>query len=252
MSASEALPFTTSGRCCSDLKLDRLLNGELDEEAAASLRVHLEGSVACRRRLDELEAARAAWRAEAPALDLEALRAPRGASSSPSAPPRSRGRVPFLVAAGSGLAAAAAAVLLSVGVGTPAVDEVRTKGDGAALSFHVLHDGVARAGRDGEVVAPGDRLRFTVRVAEDAHVVVLGRDASGAVSVYAGPAAVARGERPLADAVELDDVLGDERLFLFACAAPPAIDALKAAVATDAPRAEGCVVDVARLVKVAR
>ena len=76
----------------------------------------------------------------------------------------------------------------------------------------------------GATVAPGDRLRFRVGTARDGYVGIVSIDGAHGVTSYLPPAgplpAVKEGKSLLDGAVELDGVLGGERLFAFLCAEP--------------------------------
>lgn len=251
--APAALFPLDGARCCSDIKLDRYLDGEMHGEALIALEAHLSTSPICRARADELRADRAEFASAAarvpaaPAANVTSLRA------------WSRRRSTTFSASAGALALAAAAVLFVVRGGDEAtkVDVVRAKGSGV-LTVHVLHDGAVRVAAPREQVAPGDRIQFTVRADSDAHVAVVGRDGAGVVSVYAAPVAVrAHVDTQLAGSIELDATPGDEELFAFFCDTAPAAETLATAVRSAArtssrdalPRVAGCAIDPHALVK---
>ncbi|HEY4221716.1 MAG TPA: hypothetical protein VGO62_10240, partial [Myxococcota bacterium] len=174
------------------------------------------------------------------------------AASSPLVPARHSPRLRLVAraTAGAGLLAAAAVLVVMV----RGSDGERSKGGAGALTFSVLHDGVARAGSDGEIVHPGDALRFSVRTPSRAYVAVISSDGGGAVSAYfpvdGAALPLVNGAEDLPAATALDDVLGRETLTAFFCdRAVPAgalVDAVKLASAVP-----GCVTDRAHIVKTA-
>ena len=126
--------------CLSALHLDRFLAGELDELAARRVRQHV---LACSRCAGAVEGMRAARDEPLPPLRVVPLA------------PRAR-RWPRAAAAGIALAAAASLLLV---VRTPGE---RPKGSGIGLRMYVEHGGEVRPAVPGEVIAPGDAVRFAV------------------------------------------------------------------------------------------
>ncbi|MEZ4385472.1 MAG: hypothetical protein R3A79_29370 [Nannocystaceae bacterium] len=237
--------------CLSDLVLDQVRVGELARESIAA---HLDGCARCREREAALRGAHED--AELPPLELPPLELPGSAAIDGRR--RGWGRAGL-----GGLALAAAAlVLVLVRPGAPgedplAVPATRTKG-GAALHFHVRRGGAVLEGGPGELLRPGDALRFSYSWSAGGTVAVLSRDGAGTVSTYfpAGArsfAATPGEEVELPGAVELDAVLGDEALYGFFCADEVAVAELERAVAArpDAPAVRGCVVDQVRVRKAA-
>ena len=205
-------PPVRSGRssgCPSDLRLDELLNGDLDAEGAASLRAHVDHCVRCR--------------ARAEAFASVAL--PPWQIASPSAAPKRRRPWPWFL--GAALSAAAVVVLA---LAFPRREETgttpanRTKG-GWTLSLYVKRaDGRVERLSDNGVVHPGEELRFAVTSARPGHVAVFSRDAKGSASVYVpfggetGGVSIAAGhEIALPGSVETDATLGPERLSAVRC-----------------------------------
>lgn len=97
----------------------------------------------------------------------------------------------------------------------------RTKG-GASLEYFVERDGRARRGVSGDVLHPGDRIRFSYTSDRKQSLVILSIDGAGAVSRYHpvtdDVAAVENGKNVLLDAsVVLDDVVGEEHVFGLFC-----------------------------------
>jgi hypothetical protein len=124
----------------------------------------------------------------------------------------------------------------------------------------VLHDGVVRAGSDGERVTAGDRLEFSYSSPDDAYLAVVSIDAARKVSVYYGrdgrAAPVPAASRALLEhSTELDATLGPETVYGLLCAEPialaPVLQALERAP-DRAPSAPGCALERIALHKVAR
>ncbi|MCB9568944.1 MAG: DUF4384 domain-containing protein [Myxococcales bacterium] len=228
--------------CLSDLVLDQVRVGELEREAIAA---HLARCARCRERQRALAEADVA-------VDLPPLSLPP-----PEVAPRPGRRRWWARAGVGGLAIAAAALLVIIVRPDPSVDAptTRTKG-GAALHFHVLRGGAVLEGGPGELLRPGDALRFAYSWSEGGTIAVLSRDGAGTISTY-----FPEGERSFAappgeqidlpGAVLLDDVLGDEVLFGIFCADEVPLAALARAIEArpDDPSIPGCVVDRVRVRK---
>jgi hypothetical protein len=202
--------------CLSDLKLDRILRGEIGKDA------HLDGCELCGARYREIEAQRERFQANAKPLKRPVWR--------------------FVAAGSTALAAAAALVVMLI-----QPDGTRVKG-AASIQFHVQHGDVARPGQNGEVVAPGDTLQFRYKSAAPFYGAILSVDGAGKVSRYFpdGPTAAAlpAGEHPLPRSTILDAVLGKETLYALFCADPVALDPLQAQLAAKQPLdAAGCRVE---------
>jgi hypothetical protein len=217
--------------CLSDLKLDRLVVGELaaggEREAALA---HLAACPSCQQRRVEIESQPAQVPEEA--LFRQVARRPP-----------SRRRAP-LVAAISLLAGAAAIVLLA----RPHFREPQPEGDtrikGAEIGFEILVRPKG-AGRVESVLAdaplhPGDVIGFRVRSRSGGHLAIVSVDAAGGVSSYLpGPAGpiprLPPGEQLIGGAVSLDAVVGRETLVAVLCAdeadAARAVAAVKTALA---------------------
>jgi uncharacterized protein DUF4384 len=91
---------------------------------------------------------------------------------------------------------------------------------------------VVRRGGPGEVVAPGDAVRFAVTTAAPAYVAVLSLDPAGHASIYfpAGPRAepVAAGtDVPLPLATRLDATPGQERVMGLFCDHPALLEPVR-------------------------
>jgi hypothetical protein len=239
--------------CLSDLRLDQLLSRELTGALEQITRAHVAACPLCERRCAELLADRERFADEAPTfeglLDPSVSRGlpPRGG------PARARASRRWL----STLAWPAAA-LLALGIGvqrllrdaelggaTAPAAATRTKGSGAALGFVVRRRERSFTGEAGQVLHPGDVLRFTLSSATPLYAGVWGIDAVGRPSSYqASPelALLPAGQRqPFPEAVELDDSLGEERLLLVYCSTQVAVAEISRALAvsTAAPLLPG-------------
>lgn len=211
--------------CLSDLRLDRLVAGELDAPAEAEARAHLKGCAPCAARLAEIEAGRAAFLAEPPPLRATAR------------PARVRRILPWVPPLATALALAAAALLwLRPRPVTEPIDPgTRIKGH-ARVGFYVKHGAAVTPGAAGETVIAGDTLQFTTTTPRDgAYFALIAVDGARKASVYypAGQRAEAieRGrDVPLGTSTVLDEVLGDETAYAFFCAEPVELEPLRAAV----------------------
>jgi hypothetical protein len=257
MSELEQSSRRRGDECASDLQLDQLLCAELSGGAERAVRAHLAGCSACAGRHAELEAERARFREQAP--PFEALLASPASERSIR---RRRSPAPWL----SRIALPAAAVL-ALGVGltallrerAPEPEGTRRKGSGAAFGFVVRRGEHTFAGESGQVLQPGDVLRFTLSSRVSSYAGVWGVDALGRVSPYQSRAQLApvpAGQRqPLPEAAELDESLGQERLIAVVCSQPLPAGEIGAALALDpsAPRLPaGCASESLVIVKVPR
>ncbi|XXY52105.1 zf-HC2 domain-containing protein [Sorangium sp. So ce269] len=260
------IPFERSRPegCPSDLRLDRLLAGELAPAEEQATRAHLDGCGRCAARFAALDAGRAAFLADPPPLRLPA---PPRAAAPAVRRPRAWALVPAVTAA-LGAAAVLALVLRtrppagSTGDAGPtggdrgarvpqAAQGTRTKGGDGRIGFYVARGEGAVPGGPGEVVHPGDRLQFTYSAAEAGYFALLSVDGARKASVYfpAGAAAApiqAGEEVPLPSSVVLDETLGAETLHGLFCSAPVDLEPIRAALesAPERPPAPaGCRVD---------
>jgi hypothetical protein len=241
--------------CLSDLRIDRLLAGDLDGRESERARAHAAGCAACSARVCAFEAARAA-----PAPDLETIRRIAAAVPAPSPAPRSRWRAlwPSLaLAAAAGTAALIVAVrpvprgATEAAPGAAPGDATRIKG-GARLGFFVKHGDAVRRGGPGEPVVAGDLVRFVVSTPRPAHLAIVGLDARGVGSVYfpapgAADTVAAGTDVELPRATRLDDTLGPETVAAFFCERPVDLAAVRADPRSAPP---GCTVDRLDWVKV--
>jgi hypothetical protein len=223
---------TRAEGCLSDLRIDRLLRGELSREEAADSRQHLSACATCHRRVNEIEAARARFQ-EAP------IALPRPASR--------RFARRWTAGIGAGLAAAAA-IAISIFAHEPS--GTRTKG-GSHLGFYVLHERQLRRGQSGEKVNPGDTLQFVYTIAKPAYAAILSVDGAGQVSRYFpdGPMAEALSvgtEQRYSRSTILDEVLGVETIYGLFCGEAVALEPIQAALQqapTRGPEVPSCQVE---------
>lgn len=104
--------------------------------------------------------------------------------------------------------------------------EIRTKGTASRLDAYVRREGVTQPLRNGETLAKGDPLAFTVTLTEPRYLLLLGVDTGGGVTRYypppdvppAGPLPAGRAQLDVG--VELDDSRGDERVIALFSRAP--------------------------------
>ncbi len=216
--------------CLSDLALDRLAIGELEEPDRARAAAHLGGCTRCRAAEAALTADRQIFAAEAdvPHLAADAIARARAA-------PGPARRAWWRLLAPLALVGGAAVALVAAPRGLPEVSSaagVRAKG-ALALSALVVHAerGTAAASlHEGEPLHPGDRVQLRLSSPADGagYVVVVGVEASGRTSVYfpagATAAALPAGrDVPLPHAIELDDTLGREQIVALRCPRPIAV-----------------------------
>jgi hypothetical protein len=208
-----------SAACVSDLRFDAWLAGELSAPDEASMSAHVASCARCRERQEGLVDARARFEMSAAASVPAFLR-----------PERKRTRLPRWAAGLSALALAAALLLVLL----PQRESrgVRVKGSDQVSFFVKRGDTVQRGARE-QRVRPGDKLRFTYTATSPRYLAILSVDAANEVSVYYPPgehaARIAPGvEVALPNAVELDGVLGQERVFALFCETDQALAALSA------------------------
>lgn len=201
--------------CLSAFRLDRWMMGELPPPDAESVKEHLSGCPTCTETVTGMRTVRE----EVRTLPLPSI---------PGMAPLARPRTPRLVVAGLALALAASLVVAL----RPDAPVDRLKGSGVALGMYVQHgDEVRRAG-PGEVVSPGDAVRFSITTPVPSYVAVLSVDPAGRAFIYfpeggrtvrvpAGP------EVPLPLGTRLDQSIGEERLLALFCTTPVELEPVR-------------------------
>ena len=232
MSVLDALEPERTPECVSDYAFDRWLAGHAAADQRLAIEQHVASCARCSARQVRLQGEREAWRARPVPAAL-------GASPKPK-------RV-ALPAAAAALALAAAAMLIVRGGPVAPEEGVRSKGP-QSIGFYVKHGDGVRRGAHGEVVEPGDALRFLYTSEEDGFIAVLSVDAAQRGAIYypdeqANAAAIAAGrDVPLPLSTVLDDVTGPEQIFGVFCASPVELEPLRRALERDASAAPppGC------------
>lgn len=205
--------------------IDLLSLSALDPQATQVAQTHLDGCAACRSRWDELQ------------VDSQRFKQfvyPRTVGEVTSRVLRpsffDRLRLSGVRVLGPALGAAAAAglvlvVALGKGGGTQTEDDVYVGlkgGPGFTVVAQRATGGQLEVGA-GTVLHPGDKVRFVTQPAGQAYVLVVGKDSRGAVQVYhplGGSESVAATSGELPQSFELDDALGEERLWAVYSAQP--------------------------------
>jgi hypothetical protein len=182
--------------------LERYLAGELTGEALARVEKALAESSEERARVDALRADAAAF----------LIKHPPGPIAARLEPPR-RSWFQWLVPA----LAAVAALVVAVVFLRPVEDDVTTKGAMAFTAFRLSSDGAVQELTPNAKVKAGDRVRFSVKVPSDGFLAVVSRDGAGNASVYFPSSSTVSARHGatalLPDAIELDGVLGPERVW---------------------------------------
>lgn len=200
-------------RCPSEAVLEAY---ELGETIDQKQRDHVRACALCEAKLKER---RSAFDALGEVAIVRAIH--RAVPAQETAPAKTRW-LPKLI----GVLSCAAAASVAFFVLRPPQPEivVRTKG---TVGFDVLveRNGVVRRAVPNEELRAGDHLRFEVDLTEEAHVMIVGVEANGAL-YNAFPATtsvavsreMAKGQdQVLPGAVELDETLGKESLYLVSC-----------------------------------
>jgi hypothetical protein len=215
---SVVVPFKRSRpeTCLSDFMLDQMLASELAKDSEREVRKHLFGCVECTARLEALRKGREEFLAVAGAH----LSLVRAETPVPVAPRVRR----WWTSPIFGGAIAAGAVLFGVMLSFPLrdVDTTRTKGVNHRLGFYVKHETEVRRGDDGEIVEPGDSLRFTYSLESPKHLAIISVDSAKKASVYYPEGQVtssmpAGQDLALPLAALLDDTLGKEQIYGLFC-----------------------------------
>jgi len=214
-----------------ELDANRILTGELPKDAAE--RAHLSDCDQCQDYLERLEREDANFPAPPTFAELDAKFKSASPRTLPSAAPSRWSRARQLTAVVAAAVAVGFVALFTSGpepvdpVDPIEVDGVRAKSSYDLVVF--IHDGSgARIARSHEEVFPGDRVGFKIAPAPDGHVMIVGIDQTG--DIYMGYPQDTQGhsrrffsgeqEVDIDQALELDDVLGRERLVMLICDEP--------------------------------
>lgn len=220
-----------------DLAIEAILDGEIDPQSEE----HITSCDLCLSRVD-------AARAYGEGVDLPPLQSqPQPVALRPanrSSRFGARLYAPLLIAL-------AAAVLLVAWVGRPDPvegDGITLRGSGLGLRVYRDEGGNSRRLRDGDLIAPGDRLGFSVQNREPGHLMIIGVD-SGDESYLcypqrgggrSEPVDASSAPRDLDEAIRMDDIPGEERIVAVLCAEPFDFEDLSEAVREGEPP-QGCV-----------
>ncbi len=241
MSDLAAGPDAVAG-CASDLRLDRLLAGELGADERETLLAHVSECETCSARHAEFSKQWQTLAADGPDFSTLVLRVNRRRAARD-------GRRSRRVYVAGVVAVAAAAVLafapIAPSTSDPAPDQTRSKGK-PHIGYFVKRGEAVVDGVPGAALHPGDRIRFVTSSERPRYLALLNRDARG-VSVYypsTGRAArVPAGSAvPLDFSVKLDDYLGRERVFAVFCDESFAVEPVRAALQANGapPMSAGC------------
>lgn len=215
--------------CISNLALDRWSSGELSSEESGALQEHLAACPRCSLRWDELTRQRAAFYDRVPNWEKFAGRRVR---SLPARRARWSWQLPLMAAVGV-LAIGLGKGLVSSDAESSGAPSVRTKG-GPSIGFYVKRGEHIRRGSSGEVVQPGELVRFTYSTEQPVYFALLHGDAEGAaVHFPTQPNAEklhAGRDVPLDFSIRLDALLGTERVYGVFCDDPIALEPVRAAL----------------------
>ena len=242
--------FTRDGHL-TDLAIEYLLAGT----PLPGTEAHVAECAICAQRVE------AAAAVELPPLDaLPPLRppvVPAMPASVTEPPPVEAANRPWMWAL-LGAAVSAALVLLVVRLApsTESTDTYRVKGNGLALQIFRDAGETSERLRDGDRIAPGDRLGFRLRNGSAGHLLVFGIDAANESYVCypqsegGASTPIDASPRPtqLPEAIRMDDSPGTERLIALLCEAPFALEDVEDDVRNGRPPA-GCVFDDVTLEK---
>jgi hypothetical protein len=153
--------------------------------------------------------------------------------------------------------AAAAAVLLFVQADDSSLVASRTKG-APSVGFYIKRGSQVLRGASGEIVHPGDVLRFTYTTERPRYFALLNADAEGATIYHPltpTPELIEPGrDAALGFGVELDAQLGTERVFGVFCDTPVELEPLRLQLEVEGqlPTLPNCSTDMLVLDKRAR
>lgn len=238
--------------CLSDLVLDQWRTGEIDDSARlGELEAHVADCERCRARREAFDREAESYLSRHPRF------LPPERSRSQQRPSRSARRLQIFAGASALAAAAVLALVLRAPHDGPLGDEsgTRIKG-GSRVAFFVKRGGQVVMGGPGDRLQPGDQLRFTVTLERPQHLAILSRDTRGVASVYYPADAVTKvlpagADIALENSVELDDALGEERIFAVFCESAIAVEELRASLERtgNVQVGSGCTVDRSAFVK---
>ncbi|MCA9568188.1 MAG: DUF4384 domain-containing protein [Myxococcales bacterium] len=230
----------------SDLALEHLL----DDDALPGTEDHLATCDVCRARL---AAARATDAMPLPALPPMASVAPEPTitASTPGAN-RPWTWAPMLLAAAVALFVATAALR------APGEDEDTFRIKGASVALQVFRDEgeSSQRLRDGDTIAPGDRLGFRVRQRRSGHLMVIGIDDRDEPYLCypqsrdgeSAPHGATLEPQPLPEAIRMDDKGGSELLVAIVCEEPFTFEEMSTALLEDRVPSD-CATDRLELIK---
>jgi len=254
MTETSTFKYARKSACPADVILDRLHLGELSRRERKATLSHLEGCPDCVLRMEERSRG---WEAF-PELDAERMQ-----QRIQEALPADAGQVPgirrrpIVAWALAGCAAAAATVWLALWIWNPpreAGQTVRIKGS-VRMRVHRKRGSGSEEVASGEAFRPGDRLKFEVSLPGPGHLMVVGSEAGG--RLFAGHPVGAKESVSvgalsgafLPGAIELDQSLGEEWLYLVVCPRPFGIDQLKVGKPGILKLPPGCQSDSFRMIK---
>ncbi|MGI5863747.1 MAG: zf-HC2 domain-containing protein [Myxococcales bacterium] len=226
----------TRATACSVRQLERLFAGELSGQDEEQLRRHVAGCARCGQQLAALEREASNMRRELPFERFEAAVLAKGSR----AKPRRRVERALLALAAGLLAVALGGQLLSSSEGPSGRNALK---GGAALELFVGGAGAdPRPAKDGESLAPGERIRVGYQASGKRFLIVLSVDEAGAVtplypeSGTSLPAEPGPGTHLLPDSLELTGS-GLERIIGLFSDSPLSVAAATEAAARELERA---------------
>jgi len=267
----------TDSVCYSRFALERYLAGEFADVEHRQVEAHLAACSRCRDIVDAIRREQTEFQAQVPFerfyADLEARLVHAGrtsadmSSSSGSArwTARARAWVDRVVRgfsvpqwAGAVVAVAALVVLAPYFLDQGGdLDGVRVKAPSVGpgpLEVVLLRDGRISEAVSGDVFHPGDRLQFRVTPGSWRYLHLVSLDDQGRLTPFypadGAPSLLLRGdaEQLLPDAIELDDFVGEERIFAIFSAEPLPFEEIERAAGALVAR-EGLPLDLERLLE---
>lgn len=233
--------------CLSDLEIDEMLAGELQDSQRKRCEQHLKSCHGCMNRQTELERSAQELSARIPTWQTIAQQ------NSPKPSLRTswlRYLRPAFAFGGPLLVAAAVLLFWNTRDDSSSQDGYRSKG-GPSLGYYIKTAEGAIVGGQDEKLRANDSVRFSYTSAHDAYLLILSRDSTKQISVYHAnqelAAYVASGSDDLDGSVILDDVLGLESIYGFFCSKAARVDDAVGAITSSpgSPTLDSC--QVARL-----